>query len=246
MEREAKMRAIVRKAKEPEDLDFRSQTKNSLKNESAPSMDSKCDLFGAADDKAVVKRPMWALTEHQAEEALERAEKDDADDLLDFANGLNFDKYINDSEVSALIESVRSRITELEADQDADTKSELAALERSINTTLGRSRMRLTAENLRSLTDRDEEVCSKGEDVVSVARSVLESNAKTVGAIHSHKSLAAVAERSKSAIKGTLGIISEDAIPPPLVMKHTDDAGARLEGKNCVSNLPYMHRNPAV
>lgn len=246
MEREAKMRAIVRKAKEPGGLDFSSQSKTDLTNDKVPFMDSKCDLFDTAEEKAVVKRPMWALTEHQAEEAAKRAENDDADDLLDFANGLDFDKYINDSEVSALIENVRSRITELEANQDAETKSELAALERSINNTLGRSRM-LTAENLHSLADQNKEVGSHDEDVMSVARSVLESNAgKTMGAIHSHKSLSAVAERSKSVFEGTLGIVSEDAIAPPLVMKHTDDAGARLEGKNCVSNLPYMHRNPAV
>ena len=34
--------------------------------------------------------------------------------------------------------------------------------------------------------------------------------------------------------------------PGPLVVRHTDDNGARLEAKNHVSNLPYMHRNPAV
>jgi hypothetical protein len=32
----------------------------------------------------------------------------------------------------------------------------------------------------------------------------------------------------------------------PKVVLHEPNEGARLEGKNTVSNLPYMHRNPAI
>jgi hypothetical protein len=53
---------------------------------------------------------MWALTSAQAEDTAEQLENEEADELLNFALGLDFDKYINDSEVSALIENVRSRL----------------------------------------------------------------------------------------------------------------------------------------
>lgn len=249
MEREAKMRETVRKTKF-EGPDIHSQAKDGSEcdaiSDKATLAETKGEMLDAAEEKLSVKlvRPMWALTEEQAEMAVERAEYDEADDLLDFANSLDFDKYISDSEVSALIENVRSRIAELETNQHATTKNELN--EHTINKALSKSK-RLTAENLRSLSDKAECSSINGEDdCVSVVRSLMESDAgKSVGAIHSHKSLAAVAGRSKNALVDIGGCI-EEAVPQPLVIKHTDDAGARLEGKNCVSNLPYMHRNPAV
>lgn len=254
MEREAKMRETVRKAKS-EGPDMNSQAKDESEcyatSEKATRAEAKCEtvLPKTAEEKVSDKlaRPMWALTEEQAEKVVERAEYDEADDLLDFANSLDFDKYISDSEVSALIENVRSRIAELETNQYAAAKNELN--EHTIERVLRNSK-RLTAENLRCLTGKAE--CSSiegegGDDCVSVVRSLLESDAgKLVGAIHSHKSLAAVTERSKNTLMDVPNCIHEEIVPHPLVIKHTDDAGARLEGKNCVSNLPYMHRNPAV
>ena len=90
----------------------------------------------------------------------------------------------------------------------------------------------------------DDKDFKRDDDAVSVARSVLDSEGgRALGGIHSTKSLAAVAERSK--IKH-LEPIGEMAIPTPQVVKHTDDGGSRLEGKFAIANLPYMHRNPAV
>lgn len=226
MEREARMRAMVRKAKDSV-LDFESQAKDEHGEETsvekASFEDSTRETYPTvADGKspAPPSRPMWALTEQQALSSVDCAEKNEADDLLDFANGLDFDKYISDSEVSALIENVRSRITELEASQLPTPKPA-----QSLAT---RPTMNLTAEHLPCMSEQ-------GDEDTSV-----------VGDECAYKSLTAIAQRSKAALAETLSTVSEEIIAPPLVMKHTDDAGARLEGKNSVSNLPYMHRNPAV
>ena len=254
MQREAKMRAIVRKAKQDEGIDINSQGKFDapcISMEASAAPDAKGDggssTMDMSDRKSpIVPRPMWALTEEQAGKVVDCAEFTEADNLLDFASNLDFDKYINDSEVSALIENVRARITELEATQTTEAKLELESLDHIVD----KSKLRLTAESLDAISDRPEANGSNQEDdCVSVARTVLDSDAgKKVGAIHSHKSLTALAQRSKNAAKESEvdATIDEDVVPQPIVVKHTEDAGARLEGKNCVSNLPYMHRNPAV
>eukprot|EP00283_Hemiselmis_rufescens_P006869 CAMPEP_0173419114 /NCGR_PEP_ID=MMETSP1357-20121228/1073_1 /TAXON_ID=77926 /ORGANISM="Hemiselmis rufescens, Strain PCC563" /LENGTH=262 /DNA_ID=CAMNT_0014381703 /DNA_START=50 /DNA_END=835 /DNA_ORIENTATION=- len=54
-------------------------------------------------------KPAWALTE----EGLEDRELEEADDLVNFASGLDFDKYIEDYEVRNAIAAVKDRIAEL-------------------------------------------------------------------------------------------------------------------------------------
>lgn len=54
-------------------------------------------------------RPKWALTDQQAEEV----EDMEVDDLLNFANDLDYENYINDFEVRQAIEIMKSRIDEI-------------------------------------------------------------------------------------------------------------------------------------
>jgi len=237
-EREAKMRAIIRESKQ--------RSAESKEDEAA---------------EAKLRRPMWALTEREAEEATERREEEAADDLLEFANNLDFDKYIADAEVSGLIENVRTRIVELEAEEKL---GEQAKSEASVDRRLGAEvkAVKLTVDNLKHLDDRaDAEPKPVADDSASVARSLLDSDhGKELGAVHSKKSLAALAERSKQTTLDAADnaaqppklprrvdpIDEEPAMPKPVIVKHTDDEGTRLEVKNAISNLPYMHRNPAV
>lgn len=217
MEREAKMRALAREAKE------------------------------AKED--VRRRPMWALTEEQADSAADLHENEEADDLLDFASHLDFDKYINDSEVSDLISSVRTRIRELEAQEKTQQTAAPAA-----TTTKA---ARLTVDALKNIDGEDAAAQEKkDDDIVSVAtQSVLESDLgkELLGTVYSKKSLkATIAERAKQQqqqhrLEAIDEVEEPSALPrPPLIVKHTDDDGSRLEAKHAVSNLPYMHRNPAV
>jgi len=111
---------------------------------------SEAEAKGSLDTDAMAKRraaqgkapkPMWALTEDKAAEAVVEAEEDELDGLLDFAKNLgalrpcappnrevrfavtacllpvfpDFDKYIGDMEIATMLDTVKKRIEELEA-----------------------------------------------------------------------------------------------------------------------------------
>lgn len=134
--------------------------------------------------------------------------------------------------------------------------------------------MKLTDKNLRGTEElRDGSSINKNEggdgqqedDNMSIARTALSEGGRSVRSIHSARSLAAVAERARESILtaspvgiGTVpsgiqtGVLdtaaesTEVAVNDIMVMTHKDDGGLRLGGKNTVSNLPYIRRNPAV
>merc|ERR550537_1050831 len=93
---------------------------------------------------------MWALTEDKADKQAEADDEEEAEELLDFAAGLDFDKFIDDMEVRAMMEQVKGRVDELEsaiAEEEATTEAlEKEAAERAEN--------RLTEENLAKFRGR--------------------------------------------------------------------------------------------
>ena len=56
-----------------------------------------------------ISKPKWAYTK----EELKKEEDDELEDLLDFADNLDFDAYMEDMEVKSLIGALRHRIDEL-------------------------------------------------------------------------------------------------------------------------------------
>jgi hypothetical protein len=86
--------------------------------------------FGGAQHK-----PAWAMTEKAAGDQFEELQLNEEDALLDFAKGLDFDRYIGDVEVQAVMEKLRSRIADLEREvtmedmrsADAETRAALRA-----------------------------------------------------------------------------------------------------------------------
>lgn len=109
------------------------------------------------------------------------------------------------------------------------------------------------------------------DDNISVARTALSEGGMSVRSIHSTRSLAAVAEKARVGIitargvgedggtgtaparleKGSSsclmgGARDEEPVGDIRVVTHQDDGGLRLGGKNTVSNLPYIRRNPAI
>ena len=151
MEREAKLRKVVKDVKYGATAssggggaDDAAQSKRSAADDDADegggavSQAKGCFKGGAATvvdgaTAAALGRPMWAMTEDQALEAADQRDDDDCDELLDFAQGLDFDKYINDSEVSALITNVRARIAELETEATHEAKTESHLSDRAID-----------------------------------------------------------------------------------------------------------------
>ena len=67
-----------------------------------------------AHTRDLEKKPKWALTQ---EEAVEQEEAE-VDDLLDFANSLDYDQIVNDLEVRQALEILKDRVEELKQDQE--------------------------------------------------------------------------------------------------------------------------------
>ena len=80
-------------------------------------------------------KPAWAMTEKAADNQKEELQEQEENLLLDFAQSLDFDKYIGDIEVQTMMERLRKRITELEKEvvheelrsADADSRAALKA-----------------------------------------------------------------------------------------------------------------------
>lgn len=60
-------------------------------------------------------KPLWAMTEEERE----GFEDEEADDLIRFAEGIDFDKYITDLEFRQGLEAMRDRAKKLQREQDA-------------------------------------------------------------------------------------------------------------------------------
>merc|ERR1719262_900042 len=61
------------------------------------------------------KKPLWAMTQEEKAEF----EAQEADDLINFAEGLDYDKYVNDLEFREGLEAVRDRAGKLHKEQEA-------------------------------------------------------------------------------------------------------------------------------
>lgn len=100
---------------------------------------------GGGGAKHVQAKPAWAMTEQAAEGQDEELQRGEEEELLDFARGLDFDRYIGDVEVQAVMERLRRRISDLEREvamedmrhADADTRAALRAkLEQMVSLSL--------------------------------------------------------------------------------------------------------------
>merc|ERR1719379_3055075 len=60
-------------------------------------------------------KPLWAMTEQEKDEFEEGA----ADDLIDFAEGLDYDKFIGDLEFKQGLEALRDRAGKLSKEQNS-------------------------------------------------------------------------------------------------------------------------------
>jgi hypothetical protein len=84
------------------------------KESSQPPADTKSDSKGVSRPKTKMPRPAWALTEDETAIVAEDKELEDDDDLISFAKGLDYDRFIDDLEVQTMMEKVKQRIAQLE------------------------------------------------------------------------------------------------------------------------------------
>ena len=209
-----------------------------------------------AHTREMDRKPKWALTQEAAVEQ----EEAEVDDLLDFANSLDYDEIINDLEVRQALEILKDRVEELKQDQDwkekivktynQDAKSAASAA------SMKSIRSKVT-EKLAEEAKKDPDQLSEGawekntrgdqqsvtaEEKIAklMADQILENNpVRTIQQfkkIHSNLSIRRLLEReAKKQLE--LG-------PRPVISIIKENA--TLAGREDPSNLPYLHRNPAV
>jgi hypothetical protein len=241
MERERKMRAAVRGIDAGDDAKYSDYGDDGGNN--APQK---------AEGKKAAKKPMWAMTEEKADVQADFDDEEEAEELLDFASGLDFDKFIDDMEVRAMMEQVKSRVDDLESAIAEEETAELAAEARALARENGEdvddvdSLLGLTQDQLDKFNEdlggadsaRPEE-----DDIISIAESLLAES--TTSNVHSKASM----QKKVASVRAQLTARSETERPKftaPKIVTHKEDLGARLKKKDDPSNLPYMHRNPAV
>ncbi|OQR99432.1 hypothetical protein ACHHYP_06165 [Achlya hypogyna] len=189
------------------------------------------------DDKAVLARPAWALTKDKAECKQDQQEEEDVDQLLDFANNLDIDNFMDDVELKAQVAQVDEQMAQLQKLVSQEEADEKKGEIREVLAQESLERQFLSAAMLARLDakGRDEDE----DDAKSVASTVL-SECKSIRSVHSTRSVLALTKRAEHKLS------SLDPIPEPHVVRHDEEAGTRLQNKHLTSNLPYMHRNPAV
>lgn len=217
------------------------------------------------------KKPAWAKTENQ----LEKEQEEEIDDLIEFAYDLDYEKYMEDLEVRQAIALIKERVHEIKKDdewrtkiaeewnqaegnsnevvrqknQDDDTRSAV-----SIRTSVtGRSNMSKKSEfrdqiqreerekeNWDRSTQPDRQKKTVEEKLASkLADQILESNPNLKG-VHSKVSMKRMLEK-----EAARQLISNDGggYEGPQVTTVKDH---EMRRDIQASNLPYLHKNPAI
>jgi len=81
----------------------------------APDPEKQKQLKASAMAKKQAKKPLWAMTQKEQDDFEEEA----ADDLINFAEGLDYDKYIGDLEFRQGLDALRDRAGKLTKEQEA-------------------------------------------------------------------------------------------------------------------------------
>jgi len=191
--------------------------------------------------KAEPKKPAWALTEEKATKQEDDDLFEEEEDLLDFAEGLDFDRYADDMELRILMDKVKDRIGELESENISEERiMELLQKEREERALTAENLAEMEAEFKNDGVDRDE-----ADEVKSIAESVR--SEASMREDHSQKSLEQLVAKSKAKMNTMEPIAEfEKELAEPRVITHTEDGGSRMKEKNNISKLPYMNRNPAI
>lgn len=116
-EHERKMRELQRTI-------MQSDSKESVGDSSQPETKAQSKDDSKSISTKAMSKPAWAVTEEAAEKISEAKQAKEEDDLLNFAMGLNFDRFIGDMEVQMTVDRLRRRIAELERDVKEEEQRE--------------------------------------------------------------------------------------------------------------------------
>jgi hypothetical protein len=256
-DQEKKMRKIAKELLRAEEkAESKGDSTGPETTSSLPSPSSSSSSPPKAEAKSSSSKPAWALTEKLADAKIAAAEEkefNDEEGLLDFAAGLNYDRFIEDVEVKTLMANLAQRIAQLESEVKEDSNREMDAEER-------KARRELLAMAISAQANAAaESAASGGSDVYAAARAVLADD-EEMSAVHSKRSVAAMLASAKEKIAHVAETVKATkaaelaALEPkearvtggPVIVVHEPSEGTRIDGKQTVSNLPYQHRNPAI
>lgn len=223
-DKQAEMRATIRQ----------------VRNENPADKEAVVRALGALEEKEKTSttkiktkaKPKWAMTKEENEED----EDLEVEDLLEFTNNLDFDKYIDDLEVKEAMSFVQDRVKELaepkqyaepeegegdEEDDEFDTLADPGAAK-----TLRRKERRKEAqEDWENASVAESEVSATSE----MSKAMLANN-KQLGAVHSQASVKAMLEKQGLAMEAP-------------VIANNSSTNSKVDDP---SNLPYLFRSPAV
>ena len=221
------------------------------------------------------EKPKWAMTEAEVDDL----EDDEALALVDFASGLDYDKYMDDLEVREALSVIRDRIdtqkavdaaAEAMAEAEAEAEEMTAAaidaagddwrtkfldawnddddaMERGSvvsSTTSTKRRAEKAAKEAEGGPDWDastvtsEKRAAAPMAAMEAAKELMETN-PGLAAKHSLRSLA-------SAVSTAVARPPPEVVLPPLKLVTIHENPRVTQGHVDPSNLPYLHRNPAV
>lgn len=201
-------------------------------------------------------KPKWAMTEEQADKADEEADEAEVEDLLKFVYDLDYEAFMDDFQVRQAMEIVKERVAEIRADEEgwqkkivekynrseAGSQAGSQRSEMSIKSFESKARERVAREQERksdwdnSSRVGDTHKINEEEKIAKlVADDVIQSYPQFKG-VHSNKSVRKMLERE------ALKQLGETQGPKITIIQERE---RRIPG-NDASNLPYLHRNPAV
>lgn len=268
-DKEEDTQQVAPKIEEPEEVKkpaAKLTKENLARNEEQYSQKSK------PQKKADKKKPAWAKTEQQ----LKQEEEEEIDDLIEFAYDLDYEKYMEDLEVRQALALIKERVEEIKKDdewrtkiaqewndaeanpnegghknrkQDDDTKS-VASIRTSVT---GRSKMSKRSELMDEIkreerqkeewdtsTQAERKKPTFEEKLASkLADQILESNPNLKG-IHSKVSMKRMLE--KEAARQLLENDGGGYQGPKVSTVKDHEMRRDIQA----SNLPYLHKNPAI
>jgi hypothetical protein len=209
------------------------------------------DEDAAEDKKRSLNRPMWALTKATAEEKLDSLEDAEANDLIEFANNLDIDQFMDDVEIKARVAQVEQQLAQVQSIVDYEEAEEKRGeRDQQRLEDLANGGGALNGNDLSRLGWDRADAKDGDDDAMSVASSVL-SECKSIRSVHSVRSVAAITKRveAKLLTDGPAASAPSEtgSTPPaPRIVTIDEEQGARMQIKTLPSNLPYIHRNPAI
>jgi len=205
--------------------------------------------------KTAKNKPAWARTEEDNEEA----EEDEMEDLLEFAESLDIDKYMDDYEFSEALAAAKARITEMDDGEEADGGNSDDCRTVGTNMSGGSTMSQRLHEKAAKEASGNAEWDNRTEASDVSGRSQLSTKSRAVAQemldmnpnlrkIHNTKSLATIVENMEDskfdpADQNKFGRCGMGAVK--VAIHNDEDRLHRLDIKEG-KDLPYLYRNPAV